>query len=81
MITMVLMYQASSYFVGVSHTTSDGLQLPSGITKNGRKGHGRSLHPCFRGSQRASSNTVGKVFSVTRSGYRGHRRFPDLLLP
>jgi hypothetical protein len=35
MITMVLMYQVSCCLVGVSHTPFDGLQLPSGITKNG----------------------------------------------
>jgi hypothetical protein len=36
MITMVLMYQVSSCLAGVSHTPFDGLELPSGITKNGR---------------------------------------------
>jgi hypothetical protein len=33
MITIVLMYQASSCLVGVSHTAFDGLQLPSGISR------------------------------------------------
>jgi hypothetical protein len=71
MITMVLMSQVSSCLVGVSHTAFNGLELPSGITKNGRKEHGRSLYPSFRGDHRASSGTARKVFSVPRSGYRG----------
>jgi hypothetical protein len=50
MITMVLMRQASSCLVGVSHTAFDGLQLPSGITKNGRKGHRGGLCLSFRGT-------------------------------
>jgi hypothetical protein len=81
MITIVLMYQASSCLVGVSDTVFDGLQLPSGISRRTvEKGNGRSLYPCFRRNQRASSKTVGKVFGVPRSGCPGHWRFPDLLL-
>ena len=43
MITMVLMHQLSSCLVNVSHTPFDGLELPSGITKNARRGHLRSV--------------------------------------
>jgi hypothetical protein len=47
MITMVLMHWVSCCLVRVSHTPFDGLELPSGITKNGRKGHRRSIVSVF----------------------------------
>jgi hypothetical protein len=69
--------EVSSCLLDFSHTPFDGLELPSGITKNARKGHCRSLCRLFGEDRPASSTTVGDVFSVPRSGYLGHWRFPD----
>jgi hypothetical protein len=53
----------SSCLVGVSHTPFDGLELPSGITKNGRKGHRRSLCPSFRGTTELRPVSLAKYLA------------------